>query len=746
MGRIRIALATLAALGLIVASRPASAQVVINEILANPIGTDDGTERIEIYNAGMVAVDMTGWAIDDAATIDNATVRCRIPEDFDLSCPGGVIIQPGEFRVLKGTTTPAWVNNGTETIYLVAGRTVGSPVMHQVSYASATEGAGYAALPNGSANFAWRDLTLCATNGSLGDTTPPSAVVDLLAVPGAFPGEVRITWTAPGDDGMTGTASLYQMRVAAAPITDGTFNAAADVERWIDDLLPDAAGTPETLYVFGMHPDTTYYFALKTQDEVPNTSALSNVTSTAPLAGPLMDPDLGYSTYFGNLHSHTGYSDGVQTPADAYFYARNTAPTPLDFLEVSEHNHGAVGMSLPNYSLGLLQADGANDDGDFVALYGQEWGISNAGEGHANVIQAPVLFGWESGNYDVFVAQGDYPALYTAAIANPPDGGHPPIVHWCHPATSDFNGMAVTPDGLSVVHLIALVNGPAFSTATDESDVGNTNFDGAFHEALRKGYRVSPTGDQDNHNANWGSSTQSRTAVLANAKTRSDILQSLAARRTYATQDHNVDVDFSANGHAMGEAFASPAGVRLAVRVTDPDPGDAVAQIELFRGITGGAVATRIAYSLGNPEFTWRELDTFPPGTEAHYYLRIRMADNQSIWTGPVYVTYDASSPTAVGGSPDAPGLRLSAHPIPSRGSVTAEFALSRDEERARVTVYDLSGRRVRALWDRPLAAGPHRLAWDGKDDLGQPARGGVFFLRLETSKESVSRKILLLQ
>jgi hypothetical protein len=45
----------------------AGAQVVINEILPNPNGDDVGTERIEIYNAGLVPVDVTGWAIDDAA-------------------------------------------------------------------------------------------------------------------------------------------------------------------------------------------------------------------------------------------------------------------------------------------------------------------------------------------------------------------------------------------------------------------------------------------------------------------------------------------------------------------------------------------------------------------------------------------------------------------------------------------------------------------------------------------------------
>jgi hypothetical protein len=730
----------------------AAAQVVINEILPNPTGDDVGTERLEIYNAGALAVDMTGWAIDDAATIDQTAVRCRIPEDFDTAmCPGGVVIGPGEFRVLKGQSTAPWLNNsGGDDVYIVANRVLPAIVIDKVTYPSTALSPGgrvdsvWAAIPNGSENFDWRTKTLCATNGSLGDVIAPDAVTDLTAAAGGFPGEIRLTWTAPGDDGAGGTASAYLIRVSHDPIAAGNFGAAAPIERWIDAPLPQAGATPETLFVFGLDPDSTYYFALKTQDEVPNTSGISNSPGSAPLAGSRLDPDLGYPVFFGNLHSHTGYSDGVQTPADAYNYARNTAHTPLDFLAVTDHNHVSAGMSLPNYAQGLAQAAAANSDGNFVAIYGQEWGL--ASHGHVIVLEAPVLFGWDTGNYDVFVAEGDYPGLYTAALAHPP-GGYPAIALWCHPASSDFNGLAVTADGKAVVHLMCLVNGPAESAATDESDVGNTNFDGEFQDALRKGYRVSPTGDQDNHNATWGASSESRTAVLATANTKGAVFEALAARRNYATQDHNVHVAFSADGHAMGEAFTSARGIRIAVEVTDPDPGDAVAEIDVYRGVTGVSNAARVAWNAGSPTLQWRELQSFAQGTEAHYYLRIRMADNQNVWTGPIYVTYDPSQPVAVGDRPSpARALTLAASPNPAAGRVSALFALPRAESRVRLAVYDPSGRRVRTLLSRSLEAGEHRVAWDGLADGGTPVPAGLFFLKLETGGASVARKVLMLR
>lgn len=746
---IPLAAALITALATVIGAGGALAQIRINEILPDPVGSDTGTERLEIYNAGSTPIDVTGWAIDDAATIDQVTVRCRLPEDFDGAfCSTSAILQPGEFRVVKGMSTSAWLNQGGDDIYLVSNRLLNATVVQLVTYPSAAgqEGMVWSAVPNGSTNFAWRAPTLCATNGSVGDVTPPATIADLAASATAFPGEIRLTWTAPGDDGLSGTASDYDIRVAHAPITAGNFASAVTLEHWINEPVPAAAAAPETLVVFGLSPDSTWYFAIVAHDDVPNASGVSNSPGTSPLAGAQLDPDLGYSAYFGNLHSHTGYSDGVQTPADAYQFARTSAPTPLDFLAVTEHNHLGAGLdSLAKYHRGLDQAAAANQDGQFVAIYGQEWGVIGTG-GHANVFESPALFGWEAGLYDVFVAEGDYTGLYTAALAHPP-ATYPVVVEWCHPTTSDFNGMAMTPDAKQVVKLMALVSGPAFSTSVTESDIGNTGYDDEFQEALRKGFHVSPTADQDNHNATWGASTESRTAVLATAKTKSQILGALAVGRNYATQDHNAVVQFSADGHAMGEAWSSAQGIQIAARVIDPDPGEAPATFELFRGISGMSGATLVAFNTGNSEFRWRERATFSAGTEAHYYLRIRMLDNQAIWTGPVYVTYDPTATVAVGdGTPRASGLALAAIPNPTRGAMRAEFTLPQDESRVSLALYDLSGRRVRALLDRSLPAGTHHVEWDGRGEDGRPAPAGIFFLRLETARNAVTSKVLRLR
>ena len=127
------------------------------------------------------------------------------------------------------------------------------------------------------------------------------------------------------------------------------------------------------------------------------------------------------------------------------------------------------------------------------------------------------------------------------------------------------------------------------------------------------------------------------------------------------------------------------------------------------------------------------------------YYLRVRMADNQNIWTGPVYVTYDAVPPVAVGDRPSpGAGITLSARPNPTREGLTVEFTLPRDDAGS-LALYDLSGRLVRTLVGGALAAGPHTVSWDGRAEDGRRPGAGIFFLRLVTGAGQVEHKVLLL-
>ncbi len=92
---------------------------------------------------------------------------------------------------------------------------------------------------------------------------------------------VTLTWTAPGDDGSTGTAAVYDIRYSTSPINEANWNSATQVT---GEPAPQAAGSSESVTVTGLEWSTTYYFAIKAADEADNWSALSNVASftTAP--------------------------------------------------------------------------------------------------------------------------------------------------------------------------------------------------------------------------------------------------------------------------------------------------------------------------------------------------------------------------------------------------------------------------------------------------------------------------------
>ncbi|MBI3856881.1 MAG: PQQ-binding-like beta-propeller repeat protein, partial [Planctomycetes bacterium] len=120
-----------------------------------------------------------------------------------------------------------------------------------------------------------------------GDTTAPNAIADL-AAPSSTSTTVNLTWTAPGDDGATGTAASYELRFAAAPLlTLGDWNAATVVPGL---PAPAASGTPEVFIVGGLASGTTYSFAIRATDDAANSGALSNSPSrstvdiTAPAA------------------------------------------------------------------------------------------------------------------------------------------------------------------------------------------------------------------------------------------------------------------------------------------------------------------------------------------------------------------------------------------------------------------------------------------------------------------------------
>lgn len=104
------------------------------------------------------------------------------------------------------------------------------------------------------------------------DTTPPAAVTDL-AAGSPTANTITLTWDAPGDDGSAGTATEYDVRYSTSTITDESWLSATQAAR---EPAPHIGGAAETFTITGLWASTTHYFAVKTADEVPNWSEMSN--------------------------------------------------------------------------------------------------------------------------------------------------------------------------------------------------------------------------------------------------------------------------------------------------------------------------------------------------------------------------------------------------------------------------------------------------------------------------------------
>lgn len=115
-------------------------------------------------------------------------------------------------------------------------------------------------------------------------------------------------------------------------------------------------------------------------------------------------------------------------------------------------------------------------------------------------------------------------------------------------------------------------------------------------------------------------------------------------------------------------------------------------------------------------------------------------------WPGGTLATTSVGSP----GGPEAPTpadlprafVFGGAAPNPWVESTTVSFALPESRDVA-LDVFAADGRRVRGLLAAPLAAGPHLVTWDGRDDRGAPAPAGVYYLRLVAGSDRSEGKVV---
>ena len=84
-------------------------------------------------------------------------------------------------------------------------------------------------------------------------------------------------------------------------------------------------------------------------------------------------------------------------------------------------------------------------------------------------------------------------------------------------------------------------------------------------------------------------------------------------------------------------------------------------------------------------------------------------------------------------------------YPNPFNPTTTIRFELPEDTH-TRIAIYDLLGREIVQLANRPIRAGYHQVVWQGRDTFGNAVPSGMYFYRMEANGFSSTRKMVFLK
>ncbi len=162
------------------------------------------------------------------------------------------------------------------------------------------------------------------------DRVAPDRIDDLWAESRGSDG-VLLRWSAPHDNRETGRASLYIIRRSLAEITEESWASATTIP---NPPTPARAGNPESLLVGGLDPETTYHFAIRSEDADGNDSPVSNDIPFESIYGARTNP----ANLIANLRLawiHRSYFEYVRLfdPTFVFFFAPQDVGGPLNIPE-----------------------------------------------------------------------------------------------------------------------------------------------------------------------------------------------------------------------------------------------------------------------------------------------------------------------------------------------------------------------------------------------------------------------------
>ena len=355
-----------------------------------------------------------------------------------------------------------------------------------------------------------------------------------------------------------------------------------------------------------------------------------------------------FQRYFGQLHSHTQYSDGAGSLEKALEYVKDLPESAnVDFVAFTDHSNyfdksGAANPEGALYDMSLASAASQNlwneyknavatfnadNVGSMVAIAGFEMTWSG-GPGHINTFNTPGIVSRNNTTLNDKTKDAGLQAYYK--LLSQTEGVNS-ISQFNHPGTTfgnfiDFGYWDAVVD--TRMYMVEVGNG--------EGQIGAGGYYPSYEQyimALDKGWHVAPTNNQDNHKGRWGNANDARDVILTDDFTEDGIYAALRARRMYATEDKNLDLDYTVNGNMMGSIIDVPEKLNFEISFNDPDRTDSIAKVELV--VNSGKVA-----------YTWNSAADLAKGSVSvelapeytYYFVRVTEGDGDLAVTAPVWV------------------------------------------------------------------------------------------------------------
>ena len=356
-----------------------------------------------------------------------------------------------------------------------------------------------------------------------------------------------------------------------------------------------------------------------------------------------------YQLYFGQLHSHTQYSDGAGSLESALSYVKNLPDSAnVQFVAFTDHSNyfdttGAANPEGALYDMSLASASSQEtwnsyrssvaafneaNAGSLVALAGFEMTWSG-GPGHINTFNTP---GIVSRNNTTLNNKTDYAGMraYYALLSQ--QEGADSLSQFNHPGNTfgTFGDFAFWDPVIdSRMYMVEAGNG--------EGQIGAGGYYPSYEYytmALDKGWHLAPTNNQDNHKGRWGNANDARDVILTDDFSEQGIYDALRAMRMYATEDKNLEIGYTVNGMLLGSSLTEvPEKLNIHVTVNDPDASDSISKVEVI--VNSG----KTAYTWDDPAvLATGDLSVTLDPDYSYYYIRVTQGDGDLAVTAPVWV------------------------------------------------------------------------------------------------------------